>query len=88
VREAFVWSLAAPGKVKGEGVALNFPYGSRFHIKYSSSWLHHIYTWVFLAVRDQGQDAPAIVNKFREGYADVRGMLLGKVLFFLLFFLN
>ena len=76
------------GKVKGEGIALNFPYGFRFHIKESSSWLHHIYIWVFLAVRDQGQGAPAIINQPRGGYADVHGMLLGKALFFVLFFLN
>ena len=37
------------------------------YIKYTSGF--------FLAVRDQGQDAPTIVNQLREGYIDVRNML-------------
>ena len=49
------------GKWKARALPCIFLIGISLRIKESSSWFHHTHTWGSLAVRDQGQDAPAVV---------------------------
>jgi len=85
LREAFVWSLAAPGRSERRGRCPEFSlWVSIFMLGSSLLNFTTATSGFFPAVRDQGQDAPAIVYQIREGYADIRGMLSGKVLVFVL----
>jgi len=88
LREAFVWSLAAPGQSERRGRCPEFSLWVSIScwtvVLLASLYLH----LGFPGCPRPGAGCPCLVNQLREGYADVRGMLLGKALFFVLFFLN